>query len=103
LVFEKDLLKTLRSRELQAAVKRISAASGLIYQESGAGEYASGTYRRRLDLVSGRFAVLDDGAGFRLVPWSPSIESRLGQHITGVVRDNGSVAWSLDRPRGLSL
>lgn len=36
-------------------------------------------------LASGRYAVLDDGKGFSLVPWKPIIESRLGQQITATL------------------
>jgi hypothetical protein len=39
------------------------------------GEYVAGTYRQRFALASGRFAMIDDGLGFQLVPWSPSLES----------------------------
>jgi hypothetical protein len=30
-------------------------------------------------LASGRYAMLDDGMGFSLVPWKPVVEQRLGQ------------------------
>ncbi|MGZ9035001.1 MAG: DUF3363 domain-containing protein [Rhodospirillales bacterium] len=34
--------------------------------------------RRFIILTSGRFAMLDDGVGFSLVPWKPVLEQRLG-------------------------
>ena len=34
----------------------------------------AGTYRERLILASGRFAMIDDGIGFQLVPWRPALE-----------------------------
>ena len=103
LSFRKDLLSTLRQRELEAVAGQIAKTTGRSFVENKAGEYASGTYSRRLNLSSGRFAVLDDVMGFRLVPWSPSIETRLGQHISGVVRDTGSISWSFGRKRDLGL
>ncbi|MFZ2296229.1 MAG: DUF3363 domain-containing protein [Polaromonas sp.] len=36
-------------------------------------------------LVSGRFSMLDDSLGFRLVSWKPVIEQWLGQAIDGDV------------------
>ncbi|MER8798121.1 DUF3363 domain-containing protein [Mesorhizobium sp. M0984] len=33
-----------------------------------------------VSLASGRFAMLDNGLGFRLVPWQPMLEGRIGQH-----------------------
>lgn len=38
----------------------------------------AGIYRRSVKLASGRYAMLDDGMGFSLVPWRPVIEQRLG-------------------------
>ena len=68
-----------------------------------AGEHVGGVYRQRLRLASGRFAMLDDGLGFQLVPWSPSLEKRLGQQVGGVALPGGGVEWSFGRQRGLSL
>lgn len=61
------------------------------------------TYRRRFALASGRFAMIDDGLGFKLVPWTPSLERHLGQHVSGVARGDGGVDWSFGRKRGLGL
>ena len=63
----------------------------------------SGIYSRRLSLASGRFAMIDDGLGFQLVPWSPSLEKQLGNDVSGIVRSHGGVDWSFGRKRGLSL
>ena len=37
---------------------------------------------QRFALASGRFAVIDDGLGFQLVPWSPSLETTAGSSGT---------------------
>lgn len=102
-VFARDLLDTLRRRELDSAVSRLAAASGLEYRPHTPGEHVGGTYRQQLRLTSGRFAMLDDGLGFQLVPWSPSVEQHLGKHISGVVAPGGGIDWSFGRKRGLSL
>ncbi|RWK17384.1 MAG: DUF3363 domain-containing protein, partial [Mesorhizobium sp.] len=67
------------------------------------GEYVSGRLAGAANLASGRFAMIDDGVGFHLVPWQPTLEKRIGQHITGLARDNGGVEWSFGRKRGLGL
>jgi hypothetical protein len=59
-------------------------------------------YRRSVQLASGRFAMLDDGIGFSLVPWRPVIEQRLGQSVAGVMQ-GGSVSWNLSRQRGVGV
>lgn len=56
------------------------------YVKAASGERVVGTYRQRLTLSSGRFAMIDDGLGFRLMPWSRELEKKLGQHVTGVVK-----------------
>jgi type IV secretory pathway VirD2 relaxase len=101
--FEWDLLATLRRRELDETAARLSAETGLRLASANAGEPVVGIYRQRLTLSSGRFAMIDDGLGFQLVPWSPSLEKKLGQHATGAARDDGGIEWSLGRKRGLGL
>jgi Protein of unknown function (DUF3363) len=54
-------------------------------------------------LTSGRFAMIDDGLGFSLVPWSPSLEKQLGRHVSGVAKDEGGIEWGFGRKRGLGL
>jgi hypothetical protein len=101
IILQRDLLNTLRQRELDAVGARLSADTGLPYRPSAAGEQIAGTYRQRLTLTSGRFAMIDNGLGFQLVPWVPSLEKRLGQHVSGVVRESGGIEWSFGRRRGL--
>jgi type IV secretory pathway VirD2 relaxase len=102
-VFARDLLDTLRRRELGAAGAKFAGEGGMPYQPAAAGEHVSGTYTRRLNLTSGRFAMIDDGLGFSLVPWSPSLEKQLGRHVAGVMRHDGGVDWSFGRKRTLGL
>jgi type IV secretory pathway VirD2 relaxase len=101
-VFARDLLETLRRREVGDVAARLAAETGLAYRPTITGEHVGGVYRQRLQLASGRFAMLDDGLGFQLVPWSPSLEKRLGQQVGGVAMPGG-VEWSFGRKRGLSL
>ena len=63
----------------------------------------AGIYSRRLNLASGRFAMIDDGLGFSLVPWRPALERRLGQHVSGLVNVGGGVDWDFARQRGLGI
>ncbi|MAS14764.1 MAG: type VI secretion protein [Nitratireductor sp.] len=101
--FGRNLIDTLRRRELEAAGDKLATETGQPFNRSGSGEYVAGTYRRRLTLASGRFAMIDDGLGFQLVPWTPSLEKQLGRHVSGVTRDDGGIDWSFGRKRGLGL
>ena len=101
-VLARNLLGTLRDRELATAGKSVQDETGHTYRPLQDGQRASGTYSKSIQLASGRFAMLDDGLGFSLVPWRPVIEQRLGQQITAVVRGS-SVTWQFGRQRGLSI
>lgn len=101
-MLQRDLLNTLRRRELDGVAGKLSGETGLPYRKSATGEYVAGIYRQRLTLSSGRFAMIDNGLGFQLVPWSPSLEKKLGQQVSGLVRGSGGVDWSVGRKRGLS-
>lgn len=103
LQFDSGLIDRLRRRELDAAAARIARETGLAHAPSAAGEFVAGTYRQRIVLASGRFAMIDDGLGFQLVPWRPALEQKLGQHVTGVLLPSGGVDWNLGRTRGLGI
>ncbi|MBB4398841.1 VirD2 family relaxase/mobilization nuclease [Bradyrhizobium sp. ERR14] len=102
-VFAKNLIGTLRRRDFEALGEQLAAATGQPFNPSAAGEYVTGTYRQRFVLASGRFAMIDDGLGFQLVPWTPSLEKQLGRHVSGVVRGDGGIDWGFGRNRGIGL
>ena len=102
-VFARDLLDTLTRRELDAAAGRLSAETGLAHQPSAAGEHVAGVYRQRVQIASGRFAMIDNGLGFELVPWKPALEQQLGRQVSGVALPGGGVEWSFGRQRGLGV
>ncbi|HID9926484.1 TPA: DUF3363 domain-containing protein [Pseudomonas aeruginosa] len=96
------LLGTLRNRELAQAAKDIAAETGLEHRPVAEGQRVAGIYRRSVMLASGRYAMLDDGMGFSLVPWRPVIEQRLGQQLAATVR-GGGVSWAIGRQRGPAI
>jgi len=102
-IFSRNLIDTLRQRELDGLADRVSAETGRPFSKAGTGDYVAGTYRQRFALASGRFAMIDDGLGFQLVPWTPSLERQFGQHVSGVAHGDGGVDWSFGRQRGLGL
>ena len=102
-VLARALLSTLRSRELAEACDAIAARTGLPHRPSAKGDAVSGTYRERVQLASGRFAMIDDGLGFELVPWRPQLDRHLGKHVTGTAKAGGGIDWTLGRSRGISV
>jgi type IV secretory pathway VirD2 relaxase len=101
--FAPDLLATLRRREVEEATARIAAETGLAHHPIAEGDHVVGIYRQRVTLASGRFAMIDNGLGFQLVPWRPALEKELGREVRGVIAPGGQVDWSLGRKRGLGL
>lgn len=97
-ILARNLLATLRDRDLEQTASTIAAETGLIYRPVGDGGRFSGIYRRNVLLTSGRFAMLDDGMSFSLVPWNPVIEHRIGQTMSATVRGRGA-AWTLGKQR----
>ena len=102
-VFARDLLDTLERRELTAAAAKITAETGLPRQSATEGEHVAGVYRQRVQLASGRFAMINNGLGFELVPWKPALEQHLGRQVSGVVLSGGGVDWTFGRKRGLGI
>ncbi len=103
-----DLIETLKSRELDDAAGGIADRTGLPHRPSPPGDYVTGTYRERVTLASGRFAMIesmsgDDGMGFQLVPWRPALDQHLESHVAGTMTPGGGIDWSFGRQRGLGL
>ena len=94
---------TLERQEVERMGHQMARERGLTYMPANAGEYVSGRLTGVASLVSGRFAMIENGLGFQLVPWQPLLDKRIGQHITGIQRDDGDIEWTLVRNRGLSL
>ena len=103
IIMARNLLATLRDRDLAAATEALSERTGLPHRPNAEGETVSGTYRQRIQLASGRFAMIDNGLGFELVPWRPQLDKHLGQHVTGTIKAGGGIDWTLGRSRGIGI
>ena len=103
LVFARAMLDKLQTQEVGDSVSAIAESTGLAHRPSAAGEYVTGIYRQRVTLASGRFAMIDDGMGFQLVPWRPALDQHLGQAVTGTMNRRGGVDWSFGRSQGMGI
>jgi type IV secretory pathway VirD2 relaxase len=104
----KDLIQRLEAADIERAGKALAAERGLQWRPAVLGNYVTGQLVGSTQLSSGRFAMIetfsgDGGLGFSLVPWQPVLDKRIGQHISGLMRDDGGIEWSLGRKRGLGL
>lgn len=100
IVFARGLLQTLRDREMADAGEALAARHGGIAQPVSAGDHVAGIYRERVTLASGRFAMIDNGLGFQIVPWRQDLERHLGQAVSGKINQRGGIDWSFARSRG---
>lgn len=98
-----DTVAALERREVERVGHQMARERGLTYMPANAGDYVSGQLTGVANLVSGRFAMIDNGLGFQLVPWLPMLGRHIGRHISGLQRDDGGIEWTLGRNRGLSL
>ncbi|WP_372169885.1 DUF3363 domain-containing protein [Xanthomonas axonopodis] len=101
-ILARNLLATLRGRELANTAQEIATKTGLEHRPVADGQRVTGIYRGRVMLASGQYAMLDDGIGFSLVPWRPVIEQRLGEQLAATVR-GGGVSWVIVRQRGPAI
>lgn len=99
----KDFIANLERAEMTRVGRAMATERGLTFTTAEAGEYVSGTFVGSTQLASGRFAMIDDGIGFQLVPWQPVLDKRVGQHITGMMRNAGGIEWDFGRKRGSGL
>lgn len=100
--YRRNLLAQLQRRELARAATQLSGEMGMPYAETRDGERVEGTYRRRLDLVSDRFALVEKSREFTLVPWRPVLDRHVGKSVGGIMRGD-DVSWTIGRQRGRGI
>ena len=98
----KDLLSTLERQDVERVGRKLATERGLAFNPVEDGQTIRGKLIGSTQLASGRFAVIDDGLGFSLVPWRPVIEKDIGREVVGVMR-RGDVSWQLGRKLGLGI
>lgn len=97
-VFAQRLIDTLRRRELLRVAAQLSEQLALPFREMPPGGRVEGIYRRPVDLMSGRYALIERSREFTLLPWRPVLDRHVGKTVSGLVRDNG-ISWTIGRAR----
>jgi len=101
-LYRRNLLATLRDRELARVGASLAERKGLAFRPAADGARVSGTFTGTVHLASGKFALVEQSQEFTLVPWRPVIDPQLGREVTGVVK-GGSISWQLGRGRDLGV
>lgn len=97
--YRRNLLDTLRRRELLRVAGQLSDEIGKPFVEAAQQEPIRGKLVRAVEMVSGRHALIERSRDFTLVPWRPVMERRIGKAVSGVMRESG-VSWDFGRSRG---
>ena len=98
--FKPGALDLLRRQDIESAGARLSAETGLLAARPMEGERIEGVLRRWIDLGSGRYAMIENGREFMLVPWRPMLERQLDRPVAGLIRGDQPI-WQLGRLRGI--
>jgi hypothetical protein len=99
----RDLVQRLEARDIDRVGRAMAADRGRDWTPVTPGSRLCGELVGSTQLPSGRFAMIDNGMGFSLVPWNDALERRLGQQIAGMGLPGGGVDWAFGRRRGLGL
>lgn len=94
----RDALGILQRRELLRVADELRGELSKAFVEAGQGVRIEGRVTRRIDLVSGRYALVERSREFTLVPWRPVLERHIGKPVTGLMRPDG-VDWQIGRGR----
>ena len=100
--YRRQLLAYLQKRELKSIAAKIAAETGLDYKAAKNGTAIEGTYRKRLNLASGRYALIEGSKEFTLVPWRPVLERAKGAGVSGMMRGD-KVSWNIGRGRNVGI
>lgn len=97
--YKPGMIEDLRRRELLRMAGQLSEELGLNFMEARPGERIDGQLARSVELTSGRYALIERSKDFTLVPWRPVLERRVGQGVSGIMREGG-IDWTFGRQRG---
>jgi hypothetical protein len=100
--YRQNLLAIRQHREIDKAGAKLAASSSVPFRAAADGETVQGTFKRSVQLASGKFALIENAREFTLVPWRPVIDAHLGREVSGIIQGE-SISWQFGKQRGLGL
>lgn len=94
----KNALASLQRRELLRIAAGLSDGLGKEFAEARHGDWIEGSVARRVEGISGSYALIEKSREFTLVPWRPVLEKQIGQEAGGIMRETG-ISWQFGRGR----
>ena len=101
LVVSRDLVATLEREEAERRGREMARRRGRTFVPLRAGAAVAGMLHGPVDLAGGRWAMIDDGVSFSIVPWQAPLGRCTGRYISGIARSDG-VDWSFGRKPSLA-
>jgi hypothetical protein len=98
----KDLIARLERQEIEHIGKSLEGQTRLPFRVASEGERITGIFTGAKQLVSGKYALIENAHEFTLVPWRTVMGERLGREISGIVRESG-ISWDFERKRTLGI
>ncbi|HKQ10262.1 MAG TPA: DUF3363 domain-containing protein, partial [Rhizomicrobium sp.] len=95
------MLTELKARELNQKGRELEGSLKKPYAAHSSGKI-EGVCRGKVELASGRFAIIEKARDFTLVPWRPVLERHVGRSISGIARGE-AITWSVGKQRGPSI
>ncbi|MES2443969.1 MAG: relaxase/mobilization nuclease RlxS [Pseudomonadota bacterium] len=93
-----NALAVLQRRELRRIAGQLSEELEKRFVETPTGGVVDGKLARKIDLMSGQFALVEKSREFTLVPWRPVLDRQLGRQVAGTALADG-INWRLGRSR----
>lgn len=93
-----NALAVLQRRELLRVAAGLSEELGKDFVGVKPGERIEGRVVRRIDMASGKFALIEKSREFTLVPWRQVLEKQIGKQASGLMRESG-ISWTFGRGR----
>ncbi len=100
-LYRRDMLTHLQAQEIAEAGAAYASTIGKRYVPAASGPI-EGVYREPVQLVSGRFAVIEKARELTLVPWRPVLDRELGKNVRGMARGD-AISWTIGRSRGMGV
>ncbi|MEM7569443.1 MAG: DUF3363 domain-containing protein [Pseudomonadota bacterium] len=93
-------LVALKEQDLAQAARQLSSKLGKSYAPAIDGDRVDGKYHSSIDRPSGKFAIVEHGQSFVLVPWREVLERNRGKGVSGIMRKEG-ITWQISKGRSL--
>ena len=100
-LYRRDMLTHLQAQEVAETGAAYAGSIGKRYVPAASGQI-EGVYREPVQLVSGKFAVIEKARDFTLVPWRPVLDREMGKTVRGMMRGD-NVMWYTGRSRGPAI